>query len=115
MTKQELIQRVARRPGVPPELKRKQVGLLVDAVFAELAGYFVEARVSRRAAHGARFSYPGFGTFTKKRRGERSGRNPQTGQPITIPATTTVTFAPGQELKAQLNHDASAGGRRKVR
>ncbi len=120
MTKQELIKRVATRAGLQ---NKKQVSILVDAVFAELAGYFVDARSSTRGSGGqrgsksrgatARFSYPGFGTFTKKRRGSRSGRNPQTGQPITIPAKTTLGFQPGSELKAALNSGAEAGKKRK--
>ena len=101
MTKQELIKRVATRTGTP---NKKQVAALVDAVFSELAGYFVEARRSSRGRGAtARFSYPGFGTFTKKERGPRSGRHPQTGEPITIPASTTVGFQPGSELKSALN------------
>jgi nucleoid DNA-binding protein len=100
MTKQELIKRVAGKTGLPG---KTTVGVVLDAMFAELAGYFIEARTSRGAT--ARFTYPGFGTFTKKKRGERGGRNPQTGEPITIPATTTVAFQPGQELKAALNRE----------
>src|SRR5258708_3743813 len=100
MTKQELIKRVATRVGLP---NKKQVSLLVDAVFSELAEYFVEARAVRGAT--ARFSYPGFGTFTKKRRGPRHGRNPQTGAPLLIPATTTLGFQPGSDLKDKLNRD----------
>ena len=108
MTKQELIKRVATRAGLP---SKKAVGALVDAVFAELAGYFIEARSTARGARGrsatARFTYPGFGTFTKKRRGPRTGRNPQTGAPITIPANTTLGFQPGSELKAALNREVA--------
>ena len=103
MTKQELIKRVAAADGVQPGVSRRAVGVLVDAVFAELAEYFVEARVTRGST--PRFTYPGFGTFTKKRRTARIGRNPQTGAPITIPETVTVAFAPGQELKADLNRE----------
>jgi DNA-binding protein HU-beta len=102
VTKQELIKRVATKVGLP---NRKQVGALVDAVFGELGEYFIEARTSFRGRATARFSYPGFGTFTKKKRGPRPGRNPQTGEPITIPATTTVAFQPGSELKEKLNRD----------
>jgi nucleoid DNA-binding protein len=104
MTKQELLKRVATTPGVAATLNKKDVGVLVDAVFSHIAEYFITARVSKRAT--PRFSYPGFGTFTKKRRGERSGRNPQTGEPIVIPETVTVSFQPGQELKAHLNREA---------
>ncbi len=103
MTKQELIKRVASTPGLAP-LNKKAVGVLVDAVFTEIASYFVETRVPRRAS-GPRFTYPGFGTFTKKKRVARGGRNPQTGQPIVIPETVTVAFQPGQELKAHLNRE----------
>ena len=101
MTKQELIEKVASTPGLPPELTKKAVGTLVDAVFAELGDYFIKAKMTRRQT--PRFTYPGFGTFTKKRKSGRTGRNPQTGEPIEIPPTVTVTFAPGQELKAFLN------------
>jgi DNA-binding protein HU-beta len=101
MTKQELIEKVASTPGLPPELTKKMVGALVDAVFAELGDYFVKAKVTRQRT--PRFTYPGFGTFTKKRKNGRSGRNPRTGEAIVIPPSVTVSFAPGQELKAYLN------------
>jgi nucleoid DNA-binding protein len=101
MTKQELIERVASTPGLPPDLTKKMVGTLVDAVFAELGDYFVKAKVNRRQT--PRFTYPGFGTFTKKRKNGRTGRNPRTGDPIAIPPSVTVTFVPGQGLKSVLN------------
>jgi DNA-binding protein HU-beta len=101
MTKQELIEKVASTPGLPPELTKKTVAAIIDALFAELGDYFVKAKVTRRQT--PRFTYPGFGTFTKKRKNGRSGRNPQNGEPIEIPPSTTVTFSPGQDLKAFLN------------
>jgi nucleoid DNA-binding protein len=79
------------------------VAAVIDSVFAHLAEYFITARPNRGTS--PRFSYPGFGTFTKKRRGARRGRNPQTGAPLTIPARSTILFAVGQELRAQLNRD----------
>ncbi len=108
MTKQELIRRVQARPGVAA-VHKKAVGLVVDAVFAEMAAYFIEARFSSRKS--PRFTYPGFGTFTKKRRPERSGRNPRTGEEIVIPESVTVAFQPGQELKAHLNQGPARGRR----
>jgi DNA-binding protein HU-beta len=104
MTKQELIERVACTPGLPPELTKKTVALIIEAVFAVIGDYFVRARVTRRAT--PRFTFPGFGTFTKKRRQARAGRNPRTGEPILIPASTTLAFAPGQELRALLGREA---------
>jgi nucleoid DNA-binding protein len=101
MTKQELIEKVASTPGLPPDLTKKMVGTLVDAVFAELGDYFVKAKVTRQKT--PRFTYPGFGTFTKKRKSGRTGRNPRNGEPIEIPPSVTVSFAPGQDLKGSLN------------
>lgn len=101
MTKAELIERVFLTKGLPVRMHKKTVAILVDSVFAELGSYFVRAKIKR--AQTPRFTYPGFGTFTKTRRKERRGRNPQTGQLILIPAQTTVTFAPGQDLKTILN------------
>jgi len=103
VTKQELIKKVAATAGVGP-LNQRAVAVLVDAVFTHLAEYFVEARPSKRKT--ARFSYPGFGTFTKKRKSARSVRNPRTGEFLIIPETNTLVFAPGQELKAHLNGGA---------
>ena len=44
----------------------------------------------------------GFGTFQVKRRKSREGRNPRTQEPIRIPASKTVTFKPGLELKSRI-------------
>ena len=101
MTKQELIERIYKTKGLPPDLTKKTVALIVEAAFAEIGDYFVKSKVTRSSS--PKFTYPGFGTFTKRRRGERKGRNPQTGAQITIPASTTVAFAPGLDLKALLN------------
>lgn len=101
MTKQELIERVYRTKGLPPDVTKKTVAMIVDAVFGEIGDYFVKAKLTRGA--NPKFTYPGFGTFTKRKRSERTGRNPQTGEKITIPATTTISFSPGQDLKSLLN------------
>ena len=101
MTKQELIERIYRTKGLPPELTKKTVGQIVEAVFGELGDYFVKSKLTRSAS--PKFTYPGFGTFTKRKRGARVGRNPRTGESMTIPAALTLAFAPGQDLKASLN------------
>ncbi|MCA9294870.1 MAG: HU family DNA-binding protein [Phycisphaerales bacterium] len=41
----------------------------------------------------------GFGTFQRKERAARTGRNPSTGEPMQIKASTTVNFRPSQQLK----------------
>jgi DNA-binding protein HU-beta len=45
----------------------------------------------------------GFGTFDVKERSERTGRNPQTGQEITIAAAKIPSFKPGKALKDAVN------------
>jgi len=45
----------------------------------------------------------GFGTFKLMKRNERKGRNPQTGEEITIPASKGIVFKPGTPLKTLVN------------
>ncbi|MFA8449333.1 MAG: HU family DNA-binding protein [Bacteroidales bacterium] len=47
---------------------------------------------------GDRVALVGFGSFSVSGRAERTGRNPQTGAEITIPAKKVVKFKPGNEL-----------------
>ncbi|HEY2899630.1 MAG TPA: HU family DNA-binding protein [Polyangia bacterium] len=101
MTKAELIERVYAQKHLPRDLTKKVVGQIVDAVFTEVGDYFIRTRVSRRSA--TKLTYPGFGTFSKRIRGERIVRHPQNGSPMTIPATSTITFSPGTELRSLLN------------
>lgn len=103
MTKAELIALVHSRKDLPRDLTKKTVAQLVDFVFTEMGDYFIRAKATRN--NGVKLTYPGFGTFSKRRRPERIVRNPQNGEPITIPAQFTVTFLPGSELKALLNRN----------
>lgn len=106
MTKAELIDRIARSRDLPPEVTKKVIAKLLDITFAELSGYFVRARVTRSG--NPRFTFPKFGTFTKKQRSSRRGVNPRTLEPIEIEACETVDFKPSIELKRQLNEAANA-------
>ncbi len=106
MTKAELIARVACRKHLARDLTKKTVTLIIDAAFTELGDHFIRTRASRMPS---RLTYPGFGTFTKRRRGARVVRNPQNGAPITIPAQVTLTFAPSLELKKMLNQAPRLG------
>jgi DNA-binding protein HU-beta len=106
MTKAELIDRIARSKDLPPEVTKKIIAKVLDLGFAELAGYFVRARVTRTG--NPRFTFPKFGTFTKKQRSGRRGVNPRTLEPIEIEACETVDFKPSIELKRQLNEAVNA-------
>jgi DNA-binding protein HU-beta len=101
MTKAELIARVHARKNLPRDLTKKTVAQILDAVFTEMGDYFIRAKSTR--SNGVKLTYPGFGTFSKRRRPGRVVRNPQNGNPITVPPQFTVTFSPGSELKALLN------------
>jgi nucleoid DNA-binding protein len=108
MTKAEFIARVASRKDLPRGLTKKSVGQIIEAAFTELGDYFIRARVG--GTNPARFSYPGFGIFVKKKRNQRQVRNPRNGSMITIPPQATITFQPGQDLKDLLNqHPRRAG------
>lgn len=90
MTKAELIEKVQ---GAAHGLNKKQTGELVNSLF--------EA-VGNAVRKDGKFSYPGFGTFTVKKRKARKGRNPRTGKEITIKASKTVAFKPAPTLKDRL-------------
>ena len=90
MTKAELIEAVSKTKSVPEGLSKKAVQAVIDATFEE---------VKKAIKKDERFSFPGFGTFNKRKRSARTGRNPQTGEKIKIKAQTTVAFKPAQALK----------------
>ncbi|MCY0865872.1 MAG: HU family DNA-binding protein [Sulfobacillus sp.] len=82
----ELINRVAEKTN----LKKKDAESAVNAVF-EI--------IEEALANGEKVQIIGFGTFETRSRAARSGRNPQTGEVIEIPASTVPAFKPGNKLK----------------
>lgn len=92
MTKAELINEVLSTKGLP-DLSKKATGEIVDAVFSTL---------SKSLKKDRRFVYPGFGTFSVRKRKARVGRNPRTGEKINIAAAKTVTFKPAPDFKKSL-------------
>lgn len=58
---------------------------------------FVES-TTKALKKGDRVALVGFGSFSLSKRNARTGRNPQTGKPITIAAKKVVKFKPGSEL-----------------
>jgi DNA-binding protein HU-beta len=111
MTKAELIERIARNRDLPPDITKKCIAEIVDIAFAELAGYFVRARVTRSSI--PRFAFPNFGTFTKKKRPARRGVNPRTLEPMEIDASSTLDFKPAAALKKAMNQEKDGSGKRK--
>ena len=89
MTKQQLIEQVSAKT----ELKKSEAEVAVDSVLALIA----EALRSNE-----RVDLRGFGSFVVKERKERQGRNPRTGETITIAAKRDASFKPSKELTATL-------------
>src|ERR1035437_10048528 len=89
MTKQQLIEKVAAKT----ELKKSEAELAVDSVLAMIAEA-LQANV--------RVDLRGFGSFVVKERKERQGRNPRTGETITIAAKRDASFKSGKELTEKL-------------
>lgn len=59
--------------------------------------------VRKAVKKGEDVTLVGFGTFTRSKRKARTGRNPQTGESIKIPACTVPKFRPGKAFKDFLN------------
>lgn len=87
MTKAELVDKIYVKAGLPTKAKAEEV---LDAVIDCLR----EALVA-----GDSITFTGFGSFKVSERCERKGRNPHSGEPITIPACKVVKFTPGKNLK----------------
>ncbi|HOV56688.1 MAG TPA: HU family DNA-binding protein [Rhodanobacteraceae bacterium] len=76
------------------ELTKADAGKAVEAVIAVITATLKK---------GEDVTLVGFGTFTARKRAERTGRNPQTGETIKIKASTNPSFKAGKALKDALN------------
>jgi integration host factor subunit beta len=56
---------------------------------------------------GEKIELRGFGSFRVRERGARRGRNPKTGDPVSIPAKRVPYFKPGKELKELINDESA--------
>ena len=86
MNKQELIKDIAER------------GEFTKAG-AEAALKAVQGAIAAVLVNGDKITLPGFGTFKVVETAARTGRNPQTGEPVEIPAKRKIKFNPTQALK----------------
>ena len=89
MTKADLVELVAERTDVP----RKQADEVVQVVLEGII-----AALHRREKVELR----GFGSFRIRQRGERTGRNPKTGEQVHVPAKKIPYFKPGKHLREEL-------------
>ena len=95
MNKTELIEKVAGRTG----FTLKDSKIVVDAIFSTVPK---EGIIATELNAGRKVQITGFGTFQIRKRKKREGRNPQTGEPIQIPASRFPAFTSGRALKDRI-------------
>ncbi len=96
VTKADLVEKVYEQLG----FSKKEAADLVELVFTTL---------KESITSGEKVKISGFGNFIVRSKRPRIGRNPQTGEQITISARHVLTFRPSQVLKAVLNGEDISG------
>lgn len=90
MTKTELLKNLAESSGLNRDM--------LEVVFAKTVRAIEATLLS-----GEQVSIPDFGTFTLKTRAARAGRNPRTGEALSIPESRVVAFKMAKSLRERLN------------
>ena len=96
-TKANLVDDVARGAGADKASVERVLGAFFETLVSEASG-------------GNKVAWPGFGSFSISQRNARTGRNPQTGAAVKIPASKAMKFSASSTLKERLN---SRGGAKK--
>jgi DNA-binding protein HU-beta len=87
LTKAELVEAVAKTADITKVAAAASIGCFLDSI----AGH---------VGKGGKVTLVGFGTFSQKSRKARTGRNPQTGAPIKIAASKSMSFKASKAAKA---------------
>lgn len=90
MTKSDIVEIVYQNVGFTKKRAAEVVNLILDTMKEALE-------------EGKKVKISGFGNFEIRRKDSRKGRNPQTGEEITISERRVLTFKPSQVLKERLN------------
>ena len=90
MNKSDLAKTIALNANLPKKTAEEVVNAIFDSLSSELA-------------QGGRIEIRGFGSFYSKTYEARDGRNPRTGEPISVPEKTHVLFRVGKELKGRVD------------
>lgn len=90
MNKGELVDKVAEKSGVT----KKQADMVLTAA--------IEA-IMETVSGGDKVTLVGFGSFERRDRKEREGRNPKTGETMIIPATKVPAFSAGKQFKEMVS------------
>ena len=91
MIRSELLQALAKES---PGMRSEEIEKVVEVFFDE---------VGRRLAEGGRVELRGFGAFSTRQRDARVGRNPRTGESVSVNAKRVPYFKPGKEMRERLN------------
>ena len=90
MNKEELVQEISKKANVTQKEATEVLSSLIDTI-------------QKTVAKGKKVSLVGFGTFEPRKRAARTGRNPQTGKELKIPAKTVPAFTAGKKFKTVVN------------
>lgn len=90
MNKQDLVLQLANKVQIT---QRKADDML---------SYLLES-IMKSVSKGEKVTIAGFGTFKRRNRRERRGRNPKTGEEITIPPSNVPAFSAGKQFKQTVN------------
>jgi integration host factor subunit beta len=93
ITKSELIEKIAQKQN---HLQHKDIELSVKSVIEQM---------SDALSSGERIEIRGFGSFSLHFRPPRVGRNPKTGETVSLPGKYVPHFKPGKELRERVNKD----------
>ncbi|MBN2358645.1 MAG: integration host factor subunit beta [Deltaproteobacteria bacterium] len=91
MTKSDLIEAVAAKA---PAISKRDISIIVETVFDSMTAAL---------ASKDRIEIRGFGSFLARQRRARNGRNPRTGQKVSVPEKWVPYFAAGKELRERIN------------
>ena len=95
MTKSELIELLSRRQT---QLAYRDVELAVKTILEHMANTLSD---------GERIEIRGFGSFALHYRPPRVGRNPKSGEPVSLPAKYVPHFKPGKEMRERIDNSTS--------
>ncbi len=98
MTKSDLIKRLA---DANPHLYMRDVERIVATVFNQ---------ITAALARGDRVELRGFGAFSVKKRDARTGRNPRTGETVSVSEKVIPVFKTGKEMRVRLNQGGEGDG-----
>lgn len=102
MTKSDLIERIA---ATQTQLSQKDVELAVKTMIEQM---------SHCLSNGERIEIRGFGSFSLHYRAPRTGRNPKTGESVTLSGKHVPHFKPGKELRERVNDSLTHSGSQAV-